>query len=66
MQGLLPEVRIIGLEARVAGHAHRVAVAVASLALVTAGPGQARAAEAAARCLVTARALCSPEITVTG
>lgn len=47
-QGLAPEVGIVDLEARVAGHAHRVAVTVASLALVTAGSGQARAAEAAA------------------
>lgn len=46
--GLFPEVRVIALEARVAGHAHWVAVTVASLALVAAGPSQAGAAEAAA------------------
>lgn len=45
---LLLEIHVIGLEARVAGHTYWVAVAVASLALVTAGPRQARAAEAAA------------------
>lgn len=44
---MLLEVSVIGLEARMAGHAHGIAVTVASLALVTARPGQARAAEAA-------------------
>lgn len=52
--GLLLELSLVGLEARMAGHAHRVAVAVTSLALVAAGPRQARAAEAAAGGLVTA------------
>lgn len=65
-QGPAPEVGIVVLEARVAGHAHRVAVTVTSLALVAAGAGQAGAAEAAARGLVTAWALRSPEVTVTG
>lgn len=64
--GLLLEVGVVGLEARVAGHAHRVAVAVAALALVTARPRQAGTAQAAARGLVTAGALGSPEVTVTG
>jgi hypothetical protein len=50
----------------VAGHTHRVAVTVASLALVTATPSQARAAEATARDFVTASTFCSPEVTVTG
>jgi hypothetical protein len=63
---LLLEVCIIGLETRVAGHTHRVAVTVASLALVTATPSQARAAEATARDFVTASTFCSPEVTVTG
>lgn len=63
---LLLEGSIIGLKARVAGHAHWVAVAEASLALVTVRSGQALVAEAATRALVTAWALCSPEVTVTG
>lgn len=45
---LLLEVCVIGLEAGVAGHTYWVAVTVTSLALVTAGPGKARAAEATA------------------
>lgn len=65
-EGLLPEAAVVGLEAGVAGHAHRGAVAVAPLALVAARPRQAGAAEAAARGLVTAWPLGAPEVAVTG
>lgn len=65
-EGPLPEAGVIGLEAGVAGHTHRVAVTVASLALVAAWPGRTRAAETAARGLIAAWSLRSPEVTVTG
>lgn len=63
---LMLEVCVVALEAGVAGHTHRVLVAVASLALVAAGSRQTRAAEATACGFVTARTLGSSEVTVTG
>lgn len=58
------DVTVVGVEAGVAGLAAGVGAAVVALALVTAGAGDARAAEAAARGFVTPRALRALEVAV--